>query len=105
MAAKKLRTLDVFDKHHKELLDEWTNELQASVAQGKASVTAGELRAQAEEFLRLLVDAVRSGGTDVENQSWTPVRKFLDELSASRVRAGFTSAQTATFIFSLKRPI
>ena len=105
MAAKQLRTIDVLDRHHQELLEEWTSELQASVAQSKTSVAAQELRGQAEEFLRLLVSAARSGGTDVDTQSWAPVRGFLEELSAAQVRAGFTSAQTAEFIFSLKRPI
>jgi rsbT co-antagonist protein RsbR len=105
MAAKKLRTLDVIDRYHKELLDEWTKELQVSAAQSKASVATAELRGQAEEFLRLVVAAARSGGTEIDSQSWAPVRKLLDEVTASRVRAGFNSAQTATFIFSLKRPI
>jgi rsbT co-antagonist protein RsbR len=105
MAAKKLRTVDVLDRYHKELLDEWTRELQVGVAQSKASVGTAELRGQAEDFLRLVVDAARTGGMEVESQAWAPVRRFLEELSVARVRAGFDSAQTATFVFSLKQPI
>jgi rsbT co-antagonist protein RsbR len=105
MPAKKLRTADVLDKYHRELLEEWTAELQASGAQSKAGGAGADLRAQAEEFLRLVADAARRGDPDVGSEAWAGVRRFLDELSAARVRAGFTSAQTATFIFSLKRPI
>jgi len=105
MAAKHLRTIDVLDQFHKELLEEWTSELHASREQGKVSVAAAEVRGQAEEFLRLLVSTARSGGTDIDSQSWAPVLAFLDQLTAARARAGFTSAQTASFIFSLKRPI
>jgi rsbT co-antagonist protein RsbR len=105
MPAKKLRTADVLDRFHKELLAEWTSELKATEEQSKSSAAAAELRAQAEEFLRLLVAASRSGSQDVASESWTPVRDFLDNLCAVRARAGYTAAQTATFIFSLKRPI
>jgi rsbT co-antagonist protein RsbR len=104
MPAKRLRTIDVLDRYHEELLDEWIRELSENVEKSRGS-KAAELRPQAEEFLRLLVKAARSGGTDIDSESWAPVRAFLDELSSARVRAEFTSADTAIFIFSLKRPI
>jgi rsbT co-antagonist protein RsbR len=103
MAAKRLRTIELLSKYHTELVEEWTKELDAAGAQTLGSKE--DLRGQAEQFLRLLLEAVRSGSLDVASDGWASVRRFLDELSTARMRRGYTSTQTATFIFSLKRPI
>jgi len=103
MAAKRLRTIELLGKYHTELVTAWTNELEAGGGQTRTS--KDELRGQAEQFVRLLLDAAGSGSLDITSEGWAPVLRFLDEVSASRVRAGYTAAQTATFIFSLKRPI
>ena len=103
MAAKRLRTIELLGKYHNELVTAWTNELEAGGGQTRTS--KDELRGQAEQFVRLLLDAAGSGSLDITSEGWAPVLRFLDEVSASRVRAGYTAAQTATFIFSLKRPI
>jgi rsbT co-antagonist protein RsbR len=42
---------------------------------------------------------------DVASESWRPAREFLDGISRSRASQGFSSSETATFIFSLKRPL
>jgi rsbT co-antagonist protein RsbR len=103
MAAKRLRTIELLSKYHTELVEEWTKELDAAGTQTLASKE--EVRGQAEQFLRILLEAARSGSLDVESGGWAGVRRFLDGLSAERVRSGYTSAQTASFIFSLKRPM
>ena len=103
MAAKRLRTIELLGKYHTELVTAWTNELEAGGSQTRTS--KDELRGQVEQFVRLLLDAAGSGSLDITSEGWAPVLRFLDEVSASRVRAGYTAAQTATFIFSLKRPI
>jgi rsbT co-antagonist protein RsbR len=65
-----------------------------------------ELQAQAQDFLRLLQEGAAHGNvTDIDRPEWDPVREFLDGVSRSRVAQGFSSDQTATFIFSLKRPL
>ena len=43
--------------------------------------------------------------TDVEKTEWTQARDFLSSFSGSRAKAGFSPAQTATFVFSLKEPL
>jgi rsbT co-antagonist protein RsbR len=58
------------------------------------------------EFLNLLQLASSTNGIeDVEHASWAPVRDFLTGVSRSRARQGFNSDETATFIFSLKKPL
>ena len=57
-------------------------------------------------MLRLITEAARSGQIDnIQAEPWKPVRSFLDQLSSDRARQGYSSTQTATFVFSLKEPL
>jgi len=97
---------EVLRKHEKELLASWLGELGANSAGGSGRIGAAELQAQAQEFLGLLREAARIGNvSDISLPEWSPVRDFLDHLSRSRALQGFTSDQTATFIFSFKKPL
>jgi len=72
--------------------------------QGRLSET--ELRGQSKEFLGLLRRASQDGNLeDVRGSGWQEVMDALASLSRSRARQGFTPTQTASFIFSLKRPL
>jgi len=87
---------------------EWLRNVSAAVARtSSGSISSEELAAQAEEFLRLLGAAVSSSGgsSDVTSAGYKPLREFLEGLSRSRARQGFTSSETATFIFSFKQPL
>src|SRR5262245_37239502 len=63
MAAKRLRTIDLLGKYHTELVAEWTKELEAAGLQSRTSKE--ELRGHAEQFLRLLLDAVHGRSLDI----------------------------------------
>ena len=66
-----------------------------------------ELRQQAARFLPMVVQALEkgSGNIDIEAGAWDEVRHALTEISQARVRQGFSSIETASFIFSLKDPL
>jgi rsbT co-antagonist protein RsbR len=64
-----------------------------------------DLAAESKEFLSAFRDAVASGADDMAAPAWKPVRDMLGEISSSRARLGFSPAETATFIFSLKQPL
>jgi rsbT co-antagonist protein RsbR len=99
-------THEVLRTQEKELLADWIGEMQTAALLGRDAASDAELRAQAQEFLRLLQTTSAAGGlgaTDTTENA--EIRRFLAQLSMSRVKAGFTSAQTATFLFSLKRPL
>ena len=107
-ATKKsaLRTQQILGKHRKQLLDEWRGELARAVSTSKGRMSDAELKAQTQEFLDLLGEAASSGDlTDTGTAAWKPVFNFLDAFSRARVLQGFGSDETATFIFSLKRPL
>jgi rsbT co-antagonist protein RsbR len=83
------------------------NASAASARTASGAISSEELAAQAEEFLRLLGTAVSSSGGsgDVASAAYKPLREFLEGISRSRAGQGFTSSETATFIFSFKQPL
>jgi rsbT co-antagonist protein RsbR len=92
--------------HEEELLGEWTREQTRNMASQQGRLPEAELRAQAKEFLGLLRRATQDGNlADVHGSGWQDVLDALGSLSRSRARQGFTPAQTASFVFSLKRPV
>jgi rsbT co-antagonist protein RsbR len=94
------------ESRRQEILTQWTEQLERGSASAKGRISAADLKAQAKEFLDALVGAAKDHGTgDIGAPGWQPVRTFLEDLSRQRVLAGFSSDETATFIFSLKRPV
>ncbi len=94
-------------KHQKQLLAEWTRNLQTDVSDGKrVRISPQELSTQAGEFLELLTGIVTAGNPEDRNSpQFKSLQIFLEDLSRSRVQQGFSSAETATFIFSFKQPL
>lgn len=87
-----------------EILVEWLKELKSSGVQRDDRMKEAELRQQCREFLDLLRGAAAADG-NLQGEAWKPVREFLVDLSRSRAAHGFSPSQTATFVFSLKRPL
>lgn len=86
--------------------NEWLRNLAEAVTiASRGSITQEELAKQTDEFLDLLGTAVRSGSTDSESAAYKPLREFLEGVSRSRAQQGFTSSETATFVFSFKQPL
>ncbi len=93
-------------KRRAELLAKWKVQLASADGSSRGRISAEDLGRQAEQFFDVFVPAMQSGkSSDINAPEWTEVRSFLDELSKRRVLAGFSSDETATFIFSLKRPV
>jgi rsbT co-antagonist protein RsbR len=97
----------VLETRAADLRAEWLKDLGKSI--GKSSqgrISAEELEQQASQFLQLLAGAAKGQHTaDLSAPSAKPLREFLDTLSKTRVQQGFSSTETANFIFSLKRPL
>jgi rsbT co-antagonist protein RsbR len=97
-------TVSILEKDSAGLLDEWLGEMKAAGVGNDTRIYEAELRQQGAEFLNVLAAAV-GGGNNVAAPGWAPVRQFLENVSRSRALQGFTSEETATFIFSLKKPL
>ncbi|KAB7632228.1 MULTISPECIES: STAS domain-containing protein [Stenotrophomonas] len=106
MAALQQRTIDLIRSHQEPLLAAWAGNLAGSSQAQDGRLSSRELDSQVREFWRLFLDAVSA--TDVSSIArveWQDIRRFLEELSRERVLKGFNSSETASFIFSLKRPL
>jgi rsbT co-antagonist protein RsbR len=96
---------NVLKKSGKEIHAAWAKELAASPSSGKGRISALELEQQTAEFIRLLTTvSEHAKSSDITSPEFKPIRDFLDGISRSRVQQGFSSDETAMFIFSLKRP-
>jgi rsbT co-antagonist protein RsbR len=96
----------VLQSRRPEILAQWTEQLAHISSSAKGRISAADLNTQAKDFLDALVSAAQTQDTgDITGPGWQDVRAFLEELSRQRVLAGFSSDETATFIFSLKRPV
>jgi rsbT co-antagonist protein RsbR len=101
MAAQE-KLAGLLARHRDKILKQWQRELAALT--GRARLSADDTRRQADEFFDAFMSALASGaGAEIGAEEWKPVRLFLERLSKDRVLAGFSSDETATFIFSLKR--
>ena len=88
-----------------QLLAEWTDSLMSSLSSRRDLISDAEMQRQAREFLAAFTSAIESGTIDTSAESWAPVRDLLSRISRSRALQGFRPGETATFVFSLKRPL
>lgn len=102
--TKTTHLASIISEYHDQLLDGWLTDLVSSLRRDKTS--AANLREQAAQFLPLLSATLNSTGTiNIDEPGWVDLRQLLAEISQSRVRQGFSPIETASFIFSLKKPI
>ncbi len=96
---------NVLKKSGKEIHAAWTKDLASTSSSGKARISATELDQQTSEFIKLLSAASEhASSSDISGSEFKPLRDFLEGVSRSRVQHGFSSDETASFIFSLKKP-
>jgi rsbT co-antagonist protein RsbR len=95
---------EVIRKHEAELTSDWIKEMASSTRRSDL-LKETELKSQTTQFVRALGAATESGSTeDIAGTNFSPVREILTETSRSRAAMGFTPSETATFVFSFKRP-
>lgn len=95
----------LLEQHGPQILADWIQDQARGTNRTGALMRESELRAQCEEFLQLLGRALQAGTTTLNGPEWADVRSFLDGISRTRAVQGFTPSETATFVFSLKRPL
>jgi rsbT co-antagonist protein RsbR len=94
----------IFEKREREIVDEWLE--QQAAARKLTAAEKEDTRRQSVEFVHLLRDALlRKRTDDIMGPDWTAARDFLADLSARRAKDGYSPSETASFIFSLKKPI
>jgi Anti-anti-sigma regulatory factor (antagonist of anti-sigma factor) len=96
---------NVLKNSGKEIHAAWARDLASGQSGANGRISAAELEQQTSEFINLLTAASEHArGSDISSSDFKPIRDFLEGISRSRVRQGFSSDETAMFIFSIKRP-
>lgn len=104
MAALQQNTLELIRGNEEQILAQWQQNLAGQAQDNR--ISRQELDTQNRDFWRLFLQAMAAADVgSLQGPEWQPIRRFLEDLSAERARRGFNSAETATFIFSLKRPL
>jgi len=91
-------------RRENEIVEEWLREMSGATKRSDL-MQESELRSQCVQFLRLFRQATESGSTNAQGAQWKAAKDMLAEISRSRALQGFTPTETATFVFSLKRPV
>ena len=90
----------------RDLLADWLKQQLSADTLRPELMNERELREQSQHFLRAFSEAVQHGAwTDIRGPAWAEGRALLEHVSESRATQGFTAAETATFVFSLKQPL
>jgi rsbT co-antagonist protein RsbR len=103
MASAQSRIPAILKKYQKEIDADWMKNHADSLGKD-ARLGESELKAQMQEFMELLQKSPIAAA-NIEDEQWAPMREFLEGISRSRALQGFSADQTATFIFSFKRPL
>ena len=104
MVSSKSKLAEVLEKREQEIATGWL-ERQTSSLKRLSGAEQQEVTRQSREFLKAVKTAAAGDGADTSSPSWAPVREFLTDLSSARAKSGYTSSETASFIFSMKQPV
>jgi len=100
------RLPDILARREADILERWARAQLGADGFRRDLLSETHLREQSREFLGQIRQAAgKSPITDVQAPAWGPVRELLTDLSRSRAAKGFSPSETASFVFSLKRPL
>jgi len=103
MSKNSAGLVGLLNKYEDVILTDWIKEMKGSVRRSDL-LTDSDLRAQCSELLRAMKEGLK-GGLDFQSSAWDRTRELLKDISSSRVQQGFSSSETALFVFSMKRPL
>jgi rsbT co-antagonist protein RsbR len=93
----------IIEQHRQTILAEWLREMSVATRRGDL-IKESELQSQCSQFLDALVRATRTG-LNMQASGFEPLREMLIEISRTRAQQGFSPRETATFVFSMKKPL
>jgi len=100
------RLPEIIDRYESDLITEWLRLQKEGVDRKRQSAGTTQTEAQSRRFLSAVRDAAMAGNiSDISAPNWSNVREVLAAISHERASQGFSPSETATFVFSLKRPL
>jgi rsbT co-antagonist protein RsbR len=94
---------EVVQKNEAAILAGWIEEMASTTRRGDLMGDA-ELKRQATDFLRQFTQAAQTS-SDQRSEDFIGTRDLLKDITKSRMDQGFTPAETAMFVLSLKQPV
>jgi rsbT co-antagonist protein RsbR len=96
---------EIISRNQDHIHSQWVKHMATSV-QRTDLMSNVELQEQS----RALLTAIQQGASssqpdDPSGPAWSTTRELLQDISASRARQGFSPAETAMFVLSLKQPV
>jgi rsbT co-antagonist protein RsbR len=96
---------EIVSQNEEQIRTEWIRDMGKS-AQRTDLIGKAELEEQCRTLLNSVIAGIKTGGPgDLSAAGWNAARDFLQEISASRARQGFSPSDVATFVLSLKQPL
>ena len=106
MRGTSSRLPEIISKHEQDLLAQWIKEQTSASTRRPDLISEADLREQSRTVLNSIRNAIQRGRLDdITGPEWQAVREALGEVSRARAQMGFSPAETATFVFSLKQPL
>ena len=94
----------ILQGHASVILSDWVKQQMA--ASSRRDLSEADVSEQSRRFMASFSAAAQNGyDENLAGSHWDDVRTVLSGLSKSRAQAGFSPTETATFIFSLKKPL
>ena len=91
--------------HQPQVLDAWMTAQMSANTRRADLMNDTDLRRESREMLDAVAAGLGGGSHDLQAPVWQNARDMLARISQTRARQGFSPAETATFVFSLKQPI
>jgi rsbT co-antagonist protein RsbR len=104
MNDRAMKLSGMIDRHEQEILADWMKEMSASTRRSDL-IKEATLREECSKLLRLMARGSDVAGANFQASSFDALREMLGDISRNRAQLGFKPSETATFVFSLKRPL
>ena len=96
---------EIISRNEDQIRAEWIRDMSTAVQRADL-MSKTELDEQCKTLLGAVVQGVKNNPTsDVKGPGWTQAREFVESISASRARQGFSPSEVAFFVLSLKQPL
>jgi len=96
---------EIITRNEDQIRAEWIRDMSKSVQRADL-MSKTELDEQSAALLKALVAGVKSSDpANIRSSGWTHTREFLEGVSISRARQGFSPSEIATFVLSMKQPL
>ena len=97
---------EILTKHEAKLVSDWAKEQSSTPRHRGASAKESDIRKECAEFIGLLRKTLETDSAgNISSPGWSELREMLEHISRSRTLQGSSPSETASFIFSLKKPL